>query len=89
MRVLIKSFLIVAGKTSIGFSATVEAPEERQTGELFRSVEPEDLLKFGLIPEFVGRVPVVATLEDLDEDALVNILSHTQKRFGEAISTLV
>lgn len=62
-------------KTSIGFAASVEAPEERQTGELFRSVEPEDLLKFGLIPEFVGRVPVVATLEDLDEEALLNILT--------------
>ena len=52
-------------KTSIGFSATVTSPEDRKTGELFRLVEPEDLLKFGLIPEFVGRLPVVATLEDL------------------------
>jgi len=63
-------------KTSIGFGATVEAPEERQTGALFRQVEPEDLLKFGLIPEFVGRLPVLATLEDLDEDALVQILTE-------------
>ncbi len=62
--------------TSIGFGASVEAPEERKTGELFQKVEPEDLLKFGLIPEFVGRVPVLATLEDLDEDALVQILSE-------------
>jgi ATP-dependent Clp protease ATP-binding subunit ClpX len=61
-------------KTSIGFGATVEAAEDRKTGELFRQVEPEDLLKFGLIPEFVGRMPVVATLEDLDEPALVQIL---------------
>jgi len=61
-------------KTSIGFGATVEAAEDRKTGELFRQVEPEDLLKFGLIPEFVGRLPVVATLEDLDEEALVQIL---------------
>ena len=62
--------------TGIGFSANVEAPEDRQTGELFRKLEPEDLLKFGLIPEFVGRIPVLATLEDLDEDALVQILSE-------------
>ncbi len=62
--------------TSIGFSASVESPEDRKTGELFRQVEPEDLLKFGLIPEFVGRVPVLATLEDLDQDALVQILSE-------------
>src|ERR1700753_394496 len=48
--------------TSIGFGATVQAPDERQTGEIFRSVEPEDLLKFGLIPEFIGRLPVVASL---------------------------
>ncbi|WP_062229278.1 ATP-dependent Clp protease ATP-binding subunit ClpX [Aureimonas frigidaquae] len=61
-------------KTSIGFNANVLSPEDRRTGELFRQVEPEDLLKFGLIPEFVGRLPVLATLEDLDEVALVQIL---------------
>ncbi len=61
-------------KTSIGFGAKVMAPEDRRTGDLLREVEPEDLLKFGLIPEFVGRLPVLATLEDLDEDALVKIL---------------
>ena len=61
---------------SIGFGAYVAAPEERRTGELLRSTEPEDLLKFGLIPEFVGRLPVIATLEDLDIDALVKILSE-------------
>ena len=61
--------------SSIGFGADVRAPEERQTGEILREVEPEDLLKFGLIPEFVGRLPVVATLEDLDEEALVEILT--------------
>lgn len=63
-------------KTSIGFAANVESPEDRKTGELFQEVEPEDLLRFGLIPEFVGRVPVLATLEDLDEPALVQILSE-------------
>ncbi|MCG6121177.1 MAG: ATP-dependent Clp protease ATP-binding subunit ClpX [Microvirga sp.] len=60
--------------TSIGFGAAVSGPDDRRTGEIFREVEPEDLLKFGLIPEFVGRVPVLATLEDLDEEALVQIL---------------
>ncbi|HUA56329.1 MAG TPA: ATP-dependent Clp protease ATP-binding subunit ClpX [Candidatus Sulfotelmatobacter sp.] len=60
--------------TSIGFGADVRAPDERRTGEILREVEPEDLLKFGLIPEFIGRLPVVATLDDLDEEALVEIL---------------
>jgi len=62
-------------KTSIGFGAHVEAPDDRKTGELLRGVEPEDLTRFGLIPEFIGRVPVLATLEDLDEDALIEILT--------------
>src|SRR5574340_580416 len=61
--------------TSIGFGAEVRAPEERKTGEILKDLEPEDLLKFGLIPEFVGRLPVVATLDDLDESALVDILT--------------
>ncbi len=64
------------GKGSgIGFGATVKDPDERQTGELLREVEPEDLLRFGLIPEFIGRLPVLATLEDLDEGALIEILT--------------
>ena len=61
--------------TTIGFGADVRAPDERQTGEILCDVEPEDLLKFGLIPEFVGRLPVIATLGDLDEDSLVEILT--------------
>src|SRR4028119_1883288 len=61
---------------SIGFGAYVAAPEERRTGEVLRQCEPGDLLKFGLIPEFVGRLPVIATLEDLDTDALVKILKE-------------
>ena len=61
--------------SSMGFGADVRNPDERQTGEILADVEPEDLLKFGLIPEFVGRLPVIATLEDLDEDALVDILT--------------
>ncbi|TNE60373.1 MAG: ATP-dependent Clp protease ATP-binding subunit ClpX [Alphaproteobacteria bacterium] len=62
-------------ETSIGFGANVQADDERRTGEVLKDLEPEDLLKFGLIPEFVGRLPVLATLEDLDEDALVTILT--------------
>ncbi|MEO0676268.1 MAG: ATP-dependent Clp protease ATP-binding subunit ClpX [Pseudomonadota bacterium] len=62
--------------TSIGFGADVKDNDERGTGDLFQDLEPEDLLKFGLIPEFVGRLPVIATLEDLDEDALVTILTQ-------------
>src|SRR4029077_20641557 len=61
---------------SIGFGAKVIAPEDRKQGEIFRDVEPEDLLKYGLIPEFVGRLPVIATLEDLDEASLKLILTQ-------------
>ena len=60
---------------SIGFGANVVDVEERRTGDILKMIEPEDLLKFGLIPEFVGRMPVLATLTDLDIDALVEILS--------------
>ena len=62
--------------SSIGFGADVKSPEDRRTGDLLKDVEPEDLLKYGLIPEFVGRLPVVATLEDLDEPALIQILQQ-------------
>jgi ATP-dependent Clp protease ATP-binding subunit ClpX len=61
--------------SAIGFGADVRGPDERRTGDVLKEVEPEDLLKFGLIPEFVGRLPVVATLEDLDEAALIDILT--------------
>ncbi len=62
--------------SAIGFGADVKDEEARTVGEMFTELEPEDLLKFGLIPEFVGRLPVIATLTDLDEDALVTILSE-------------
>jgi ATP-dependent Clp protease ATP-binding subunit ClpX len=62
--------------TAIGFGADVQSLDDRQTGEILSEVEPEDLLKFGLIPEFVGRLPVLATLGDLDEDALIQILTQ-------------
>ncbi|WP_171179874.1 ATP-dependent Clp protease ATP-binding subunit ClpX [Ruegeria sp. HKCCD8929] len=61
--------------SAMGFGADVRDNDERGVGEIFKELEPEDLLKFGLIPEFVGRLPVLATLEDLDEDALVTILT--------------
>ena len=64
------------GKGSeLGFGADVKNSDERKTGEIFKDVEPEDLLKFGLIPEFVGRLPVIATLEDLDVKSLISILT--------------
>ena len=61
--------------TSIGFGADVRPPDQRDTGKILKDTEPEDLLQFGLIPEFVGRLPVIATLTDLDEAALVDILT--------------
>ena len=61
--------------STMGFGANVRDNDERDVGEIFKKLEPEDLLKFGLIPEFIGRLPVLATLEDLDEDALVTILT--------------
>ncbi|MGH1424685.1 MAG: ATP-dependent Clp protease ATP-binding subunit ClpX [Pseudooceanicola sp.] len=62
--------------SAMGFGADVRDNDDRGVGEVFQELEPEDLLKFGLIPEFVGRLPVLATLEDLDEDALVTILTE-------------
>ena len=62
--------------SAMGFGADVRDPDSKTVGEFFKDLEPEDLLKFGLIPEFVGRLPVIATLEDLDEEALVTILTQ-------------
>jgi len=62
--------------SAMGFGAKVQSTEDQSTGETLKQLEPEDLLKFGLIPEFVGRVPVLATLEDLDTDALIQILTQ-------------
>ena len=64
--------------SAMGFGADVREDDDRGIGEIFTDLEPEDLLKFGLIPEFVGRLPVIATLTDLDEDALVTILTAPQ-----------
>jgi len=62
--------------TSIGFGAEVRSADDKKTGEIIKTLEPEDLLKYGLIPEFIGRMPIIATLEDLDEQSLVEILKE-------------
>ena len=62
--------------TSIGFGAEVRNAEDKKIGEWMKSLEPEDLLKYGLIPEFIGRLPIIATLEDLDEKSLIKILNE-------------
>jgi len=62
--------------SGMGFGAEVKGRKERNIGEILKEVQPEDLLRFGLIPEFVGRLPIIATLDDLDEDALVQILKE-------------
>jgi len=62
--------------TSIGFAAEVKSIEDKKIGEWMKSLEPEDLLKYGLIPEFIGRLPIIATLEDLDEKSLIKILNE-------------
>ena len=73
----LEKIIAARGKgTSIGFGADVKENDSRGVGEMFGELEPEDLLKFGLIPEFVGRLPVIATLTDLDEESLVIILTQ-------------
>ena len=77
------------GKGSgIGYGADVRDPDERRTGTILREVEPEDLLKFGLIPEFIGRLPVIATLEDLDEKALTEILTKPKNALTKQYARL-
>ena len=76
-------------KSGIGFSAEVKSKEDKKDlGETFKEVEPEDLVKFGLIPEFVGRLPVIATLEELDEEALVRILVEPKNALTKQYSKL-
>lgn len=76
-------------KAGIGFGATIVNKDERQTGEMLRDVEPEDLIKFGLIPEFVGRLPVVASLMELDEAALVQILTEPKNALTKQYQKLL
>ena len=69
--------------SSMGFGANVRSPDERSTGEVLKEVEPEDLLKFGLIPEFIGRLPILATLGDLSEQALIEILTRPKNALAK------
>jgi ATP-dependent Clp protease ATP-binding subunit ClpX len=73
---------------SIGFGAHVAGPDERRVGQLLMKCEPEDLLRFGLIPEFIGRLPVIATLEDLDEAALIKILTEPKNALSKQYARL-
>ena len=74
--------------TSIGFGAKVASDEDKGIGEVLKEVQPEDLLKYGLIPEFVGRLPIIATLEDLDEAALVRVLTEPKNALVSQYETL-
>jgi ATP-dependent Clp protease ATP-binding subunit ClpX len=74
--------------TGIGFGADIEATDDRTTGQRLADIEPEDLLKFGLIPEFVGRLPILATLNDLDKDALIRILTEPRNALVKQYQSL-
>lgn len=74
--------------TSIGFGAKVATKEDRNIGEIIKDVQPEDLLKYGMIPEFVGRLPVIATLDDLDEKALITILTEPKNALVKQYSVM-
>jgi len=74
--------------STIGFGADIKEVDERRLGDILMEVEPDDLLKFGLIPEFVGRLPVIASLRDLDEDALVTILTEPKNALVKQYQTL-
>jgi ATP-dependent Clp protease ATP-binding subunit ClpX len=76
-------------KSGIGFGATVKSKKDRSLSEAFKDVEPEDLIKFGLIPELVGRMPVVATLSELSEDALVQILTEPKNALAKQYAKLL
>jgi ATP-dependent Clp protease ATP-binding subunit ClpX len=76
-------------KKAIGFGADIRGKSDRRLGELLAQVQPEDLLKFGLIPEFVGRLPVVATLEELDEKALIRILTEPRNALSKQYEKLM
>ena len=74
--------------TTIGFGADVKDEEKRKVGELLADLEPEDLMRYGLIPEFIGRLPLIATLEDLDEDALISILTQPKNALAKQYKKL-
>jgi len=74
--------------SSIGFGSKLNTKAEKKIGELLKSIEPEDLLKFGLIPEFIGRLPIISTLEDLDENSLVKILEEPKNSLTKQYAKL-
>ncbi|MGL4736586.1 MAG: ATP-dependent Clp protease ATP-binding subunit ClpX [Cellulosilyticaceae bacterium] len=76
------------GKKTMGFGASVVSKKEKSVGELFKQLEPQDLLKFGLIPEFVGRIPAIVALENLDEDALTQILTEPKNALTKQYAKL-
>ncbi len=76
-------------KKTIGFVAEIKSKRERDIGEILRNVQPEDLIKFGLIPEFVGRIPIVSTLTELDEDALITILNEPKNALVKQYQALL
>src|SRR6188474_1844140 len=76
-------------QTSMGFGAKIASKKEKKTGELLAQVHPEDLIKFGLIPEFVGRLPVVATLSELDRGALIEILREPKNSLVKQYQTML
>ena len=78
-----------SGKRSMGFNANITSKEDLNISKLFAKAEPEDLVKFGMIPEFIGRVPVIATLEELDEAALVNILTQPKNALTKQYQKLL
>ncbi len=76
------------GQKMLGFGAPIQSKEDKDVGQVLKQILPEDLLKFGLIPEFIGRVPVIVTLESLDEDALVNILTEPKNALSRQYKRL-
>ena len=77
------------GEKTLGFGADIPSRKDKRIGELLEQVQPEDLLKFGLIPEFVGRLPVIATLHELNEDALIDILTKPKNAIAKQFSRLL
>src|SRR5260370_7063667 len=77
-----------AGEKGLGFGANVQPKDNRGVGEMLALIEPQDLIKFGMIPEFVGRLPMIATLDDLTEDDLVPILTQPKNALVKQYQTL-
>lgn len=75
-------------ESSIGFGATICGPDEKTIGQIIKDVQPEDLLKYGLIPEFIGRLPVITTLDDLDEQAFISVLTEPKNALVKQYKTL-